>query len=105
MDLGLQGKVAAITGGSEGIGRATAFRLCEEGVRVAICARREDVLQTTAQEITSATGRRGARRAGRCHQSGRLRPVHAADDRALRTPRHPGQQRRPFIPPCVSAGR
>ena len=56
MDLGLQGKVAAITGGSEGIGRATAFRLCEEGVRVAICARREDVLQTTAKEITSATG-------------------------------------------------
>jgi 3-oxoacyl-[acyl-carrier protein] reductase len=56
MDLGLQGKVAAITGGSEGIGRATAFRFCEEGVRVAICARREDMLQTTAKEIASATG-------------------------------------------------
>ena len=56
MDLGLAGKVAAITGGSEGIGRATAFRLCEEGVRVAICARREHVLQTTAREIASATG-------------------------------------------------
>ena len=54
MDLGLQGKVAVITGGSEGIGRATAFRLCEEGVRVAICARRDDVLQTTAKEIASA---------------------------------------------------
>ena len=56
MELGLAGKVAAITGGSEGIGRATAFRLCEEGVRVSICARREGVLQTTAQEIASATG-------------------------------------------------
>jgi 3-oxoacyl-[acyl-carrier protein] reductase len=56
MDLGLQGKVAAITGGSEGIGRAAAFRFCEEGVRVAICARREDVLQTTAREIAAATG-------------------------------------------------
>jgi 3-oxoacyl-[acyl-carrier protein] reductase len=56
MDLGLTGKVAAITGGSEGIGRASAFRLCEEGARVAICARREDVLQQTAQEIASATG-------------------------------------------------
>jgi NAD(P)-dependent dehydrogenase (short-subunit alcohol dehydrogenase family) len=56
MDLGLLGKVAAITGGSEGIGRATAFRFCEEGVRVAICARREGVLQTTAKEIASATG-------------------------------------------------
>jgi NAD(P)-dependent dehydrogenase (short-subunit alcohol dehydrogenase family) len=56
MDLGLRGKVAAITGGSEGIGRASAFRFCEEGARVAICARREDVLQATAQEIESATG-------------------------------------------------
>jgi 3-oxoacyl-[acyl-carrier protein] reductase len=58
MELGLQGKVAAITGGSEGIGRATAFRLCAEGVRVAICARREDVLQATAREIASVN--RGA---------------------------------------------
>jgi NAD(P)-dependent dehydrogenase (short-subunit alcohol dehydrogenase family) len=56
MDLGLQGKVAAITGGSTGIGRATAFRLCAEGVRVTICARRADVLQATAREIVSATG-------------------------------------------------
>jgi NAD(P)-dependent dehydrogenase (short-subunit alcohol dehydrogenase family) len=56
MDLGLQGKVAAITGGSAGIGRATAFRFCEEGARVVICARREDVLQTAAKEITAATG-------------------------------------------------
>jgi NAD(P)-dependent dehydrogenase (short-subunit alcohol dehydrogenase family) len=56
MDLGLQGKVAAITGGSEGIGRATAFRFCEEGVRVAICARHHDVLEATAREIAAATG-------------------------------------------------
>ena len=56
MDLGLQGKVAAITGGSEGIGRATALRFCEEGARVAICARREDVLRKTAKEIEAATG-------------------------------------------------
>jgi 3-oxoacyl-[acyl-carrier protein] reductase len=56
MELGLRGKVAAITGGSEGIGRASAFRFCEEGARVAICARREDVLQKTAREIESATG-------------------------------------------------
>jgi 3-oxoacyl-[acyl-carrier protein] reductase len=56
MELGLRGKVAAITGGSEGIGRASAFRFCEEGARVAICARREGVLQNTAKEIESATG-------------------------------------------------
>ncbi len=56
VDLGLHGKVAAITGGSEGIGRATALHFCEEGARVAICARRQDVLQNTAKEIESATG-------------------------------------------------
>ena len=33
-------KVATVTGGSEGLGRATADRLAEEGPRVAICARR-----------------------------------------------------------------
>src|SRR5262249_27199888 len=56
MELGLRGKVAAITGGSEGIGRASAFRLGEEGARGAICARRGDLLQKTAKEIESATG-------------------------------------------------
>src|SRR5215831_1647419 len=51
VELGLQGKVAVITGGSERIGRATAFRFSEEGVRVAICARREAVLQRTVERF------------------------------------------------------
>jgi NAD(P)-dependent dehydrogenase (short-subunit alcohol dehydrogenase family) len=51
MRLSLKGKVAAITGGSEGIGRATALRLAELGARVAICARRAEVLEKTASEI------------------------------------------------------
>ncbi len=57
MDFGLTGKVAIITGGSEGIGKASALRLCEEGAEVAICARRPEVLQTAADEIKVKTGK------------------------------------------------
>jgi 3-oxoacyl-[acyl-carrier protein] reductase len=56
MELGLKGKVAAVTGGSEGIGKATAMRLAAEGASVAICARRDDILRQAAAEIKSASG-------------------------------------------------
>jgi 3-oxoacyl-[acyl-carrier protein] reductase len=55
MDLGLTNKVAIITGGSEGIGKAAAHRMAEEGARIVIVARRPDVLEATAQDIRAAT--------------------------------------------------
>ena len=56
MDLGLEGKAALVTGASEGIGKAIARKLADEGVRVAICARTEATLKVTAAEIAEATG-------------------------------------------------
>lgn len=51
MELGLEGKVAIITGGSEGIGRVTAARLAVEGANVVICARTSATLERAADEI------------------------------------------------------
>jgi 3-oxoacyl-[acyl-carrier protein] reductase len=56
VDLGLKGKVAVVTGGSEGIGRAAAQSLGREGAYVVVCARRGDVLQQAASEVAEATG-------------------------------------------------
>jgi NAD(P)-dependent dehydrogenase (short-subunit alcohol dehydrogenase family) len=56
LDLGLGGKVAIITGGSEGLGRAAAERLAREGARVAICGRRKEPLEKAADGIRKATG-------------------------------------------------
>lgn len=56
IELGLDGKIAAISGASEGLGRAVARRLSAEGAKVAICARRVDVLERTAREIRDETG-------------------------------------------------
>ena len=44
MELGLDGKVAIVTGGSKGIGRATALGLLAEGASVIICARGTEAL-------------------------------------------------------------
>ena len=56
MELGLKGKVVAVTGGSEGIGRATVQRFVAEGAKVAFCARRKDALDALASEMRTAGG-------------------------------------------------
>jgi 3-oxoacyl-[acyl-carrier protein] reductase len=51
MDLAIRGKTALVTGASVGIGRAIATALAAEGVRLAVVARRRDLLESLAQEI------------------------------------------------------
>ena len=57
MDLGLDNKVAIVTGGSQGIGKATAAQLASEGAAVVIAARSRDLLDSVAGEIRAAGGR------------------------------------------------
>jgi NAD(P)-dependent dehydrogenase (short-subunit alcohol dehydrogenase family) len=52
----LKGQVAIITGGTRGIGRATAERFAAEGANVALCARSQDALDQAAKEIEAAHG-------------------------------------------------
>ena len=56
MDLQLSDKTALVTGASRGIGRAIALGLSKEGVKIAIAARRVNLLEDLAREIASARG-------------------------------------------------
>ena len=60
MDLQLKDKVAIVTGGSQGIGRATALRLAAEGASVVIAARGRELLDAVAAEIRAAGGKAAA---------------------------------------------
>jgi NAD(P)-dependent dehydrogenase (short-subunit alcohol dehydrogenase family) len=54
----LTGKVAVVTGGSRGIGRAIVQALAEAGADVVIASRKLDACEAAAAEVRAATGRR-----------------------------------------------
>lgn len=54
MDLGIRGRLALVTGASSGLGRACALALAAEGVRLAIGARRMELLETVAAGARAA---------------------------------------------------
>ena len=58
MDLQLAGRTALVTGASVGIGRGIALALAREGVRLAVMARRGDLLEMLAGEIVTVGGER-----------------------------------------------
>lgn len=57
MDLGLKDKVAIVTGGTQGIGKATAVLLAREGASVVIAARGRELLDAVAADIRAAGGK------------------------------------------------
>lgn len=55
MELSLEGKIALVTGGSRGIGLATARRMSEAGAKVMITSRKKEVLEEAAAGIGGGT--------------------------------------------------
>ena len=55
MDFGIKDKVAVITGGGSGIGKATADVLAAEGVKLALVGRTSDKLEKAAEELSKQT--------------------------------------------------
>jgi 3-oxoacyl-[acyl-carrier protein] reductase len=55
MNLGLKNKIAIVTAASQGLGKASALALAQEGATVVICSRRQKEINEAANEIQKAT--------------------------------------------------
>ena len=79
--LDLKGKVAVVTGGTAGIGRALALGLADAGADVVACARTAEAVEKTAAEI-EARGRRTIRVTADVTDRASLERAQDADARA-----------------------
>ncbi|MEK6565901.1 MAG: SDR family NAD(P)-dependent oxidoreductase, partial [Bacteroidota bacterium] len=58
MDLGLKDKIAVVAAASQGLGKACALALAQEGAKLVICSRRKKEITEAAEEIEGSTGSR-----------------------------------------------
>jgi 3-oxoacyl-[acyl-carrier protein] reductase len=56
MELGLKNRIALVSASSQGLGKAAARSLAQEGATLAICSRNEQAIHAAAEEICTATG-------------------------------------------------
>ena len=87
----LSGRVAFVTGASQGIGRACALKLSAEGAAVAVAARNQEKLNALVNEIT-AMGGKAAAYALDVTDEEQVKSSIKSVDSAVRQDRHPGQQ-------------
>ena len=89
----LSGKVAVVTGGGTGIGRASALVLAEFGADVVLAGRRREPLRSTAEEI-STLGRRAISVSTDVTRPDDCRGLIDSTLTEIRPRRHPGELRR-----------
>ena len=92
--MGLEGRVALVTGGGRGIGRAIALALAEDGADVAVNYRKDEAAAQETVAAIEALGRRARAYPGSVDSYDDDRAHGRRSRRRLRLRRHPGEQRR-----------